>query len=260
MADYRARPGAPNGCYGNRVYNNRIHVSAEAQKGVDTYLPMAWAIYYSASGGDNDVFGNEIVVNKPDLNANVLTTAFYICGGVAGFGGRFYNNTITTNVPAAWIGTLYGSAVNSKIYNNTIVSSPDAPADLKPFSMGWSKGRAIVAKNIEFRSNEIVGSSFDVDRTDEDHSFSVYWSLAINVLNKTGKPLSNAQVIVRDKNNRIAYSSRTDKEGSLKLELPEYSVEGPFKIMYAPYTAEVGKTKMRVTLNKNSSVNLVTQQ
>src|SRR5688500_3694231 len=33
MADYRAKPGAANGCYGNRVYNNRIHVTANAQEG-----------------------------------------------------------------------------------------------------------------------------------------------------------------------------------------------------------------------------------
>jgi hypothetical protein len=50
----------------------------------------------------------------------------YICGGPEYFGGQFYDNHITTNVPAAWIGTVYGDASNSKLYNNTIKPLNDA--------------------------------------------------------------------------------------------------------------------------------------
>ena len=69
---------------------------------------MAWGIYYSASGGENFVYDNDIVVNKPDTASKVLTAAFYICGGPEYFGGQFFNNRITTNVPAAWIASLSG--------------------------------------------------------------------------------------------------------------------------------------------------------
>jgi hypothetical protein len=61
-----------------------------------------------ASAGDNDVFGNDIVVEKPVLSSKAITAAFYICGGTTGFGGKFYDNRITTNVPAAWIASYYG--------------------------------------------------------------------------------------------------------------------------------------------------------
>lgn len=260
MADYRAKPGAANGCYGNKVYNNTIHVLAEPQNGVDSYLPMAWAIYYSASGGDNDVFGNDIIINKQDPGARVLTTAFYICGGDEGFGGKFYRNTITTNVPAAWIGTPYGSAANSKIYDNTIVKSPDAPANFKSFRMGWSKGRGSVAKNIAFRSNRIIGSPFEVERTNEDHTFSVSWSLTVQVRDKEEQPVASAQVVIRDKDGRIAFSGRTDHKGLLKVQLPEYVVRGPEKVLYSPYTVQSPGTKARVLLNKDSLVALTEEK
>ena len=100
MADYQAKRGALNGCYGNKVYNNKIHITGREYPGVKTFVPMSWAIYYSASGGDNDVFGNEIMIDKVDPSSKVLASAFYICGGPAGYGGNFYNNRITTNVPA----------------------------------------------------------------------------------------------------------------------------------------------------------------
>lgn len=256
MADYRAKPGAANGCYGNRVYNNKIHVSALRQEGVASYLPMAWAIYYSASGGDNEIFGNEIVIDKPDPDANVLTTAFYICGGTEGFGGRFYNNTITTNVPAAWVATLYGGAANSKIFENTIIKAPNTPADFKPIWMGWTKRDDVVARNIEFRSNVVSGSSFDIARTDQDHSYSVYWRLSINVFDKRGNPFDNAAVVIRDQKGRTVFTGAAGKNGALTVELPEYQFENGHEDHFSPYTVSVGKTSKYIELNKNQQLQL----
>jgi hypothetical protein len=260
LADYRAKPGDPNGCYGNKVYNNKIYVEAPSQKGVDTYVPMAWAIYYSASGGDNEIFGNEIFVNKPELNSKVISAAFYICGGTEGFGGKFYSNTITTNVPAAWVGTMYGGAANSKIYNNTIIRSPTAPADFKPFRMGWSDRPQLVAKNIEFRSNEFKACSFDIDRTGQDHSYSVYWKLDIKVVDKAGHPVSKLRVSIKDKNESTSYSGQTDEHGNLNTELPEYTVSGSHIVFFSPYTLIAGKVQKEIILSKNTTVTLVVRQ
>src|SRR5258705_9140407 len=143
---------------------------------------MSWAIYYSASGGDNDVFGNEIVIDKVDPSSNVLASAFYICGGPAGQGGNFYNNRITTNVPAVWVATMYGGAANSKLYNNTIIRSPGARPDFRPIRMVWSGRDDCVAKNIEFRSNEVLSSPFELDVTDQNHIYAVYCTLTLNVV------------------------------------------------------------------------------
>ncbi|WP_341835001.1 right-handed parallel beta-helix repeat-containing protein [Chitinophaga pollutisoli] len=51
IADYRAKPGAPNGAYGNRVFNNRIHITAVNFPHPKEYIPLSWAFFYSASGG-----------------------------------------------------------------------------------------------------------------------------------------------------------------------------------------------------------------
>ena len=259
MADYRAKPGAPNGCYGNRVYNNRIYVRANAQEGLSSYMPMAWAIYYSASGGDNEVFGNQIVVDKPDPQARVLTTAFYICGGDTGFGGKFYDNTITTNVPAAWIGTLYGSAVNSKIFRNTIIKASDAPPDFKPFRIGWQKNDNIVARDIEFRSNQMEDCTFDVEASDAKNSYAVYWTLAIKVSDRNGNPLINSVVDIRDKNNELVFSGTTDAQGSLKTELPQYTLQNSEKIVYSPYSIQTRDTQVQVALDRNVLVRLASE-
>ncbi len=53
------------------------------------YVPLAWAFFYSASGGDNDIFGNDIVIEHTAPGSKALSTAFFITGGTRGFGGNF---------------------------------------------------------------------------------------------------------------------------------------------------------------------------
>lgn len=105
---------------------------------------MAWGIYYSASGGENYVYNNEITVNKVEPISKVKTAALYICGGPKYFGGQFYKNKITTNVPAAWVASIYGGASNSKLYENTII--PLNKARFKTFMMGFAGCDDCVAK------------------------------------------------------------------------------------------------------------------
>ena len=63
IADYNAKPGSPDGCFGNKVYNNKIFISGKDYPEYSDYVPMAWAVFYSASAGDNFIFGNQIVVD-----------------------------------------------------------------------------------------------------------------------------------------------------------------------------------------------------
>ncbi len=257
MADYEAKPGAEHGTYGNKVYNNKIYIDAKYRAGVPTYVPMSYAIYYSASAGDNDVFGNDIVVKKEDPNSKVITAALYICGGTGGMGGNFYNNRITTNVPAAWVASMYGGTANSKIFNNIIIKSPDATENFKPFRMGWSERADCVAKNVEFRSNELKGLKFDIDASDQDHTYSVYWTLTVHVNHANGKPAKDEEVKIMDKNNEVITQAKTDASGTLKSELLEYKAEGKNKSFSSPYTVEAGDTKKEVTLTANETITCV---
>jgi hypothetical protein len=256
MADYQAKPGAEHGTYGNKVYNNKIYIDAKDQAGVATYVPMSYGIYYSASAGDNDVFGNDIVVNKENLHSKVITAALYICGGTGGMGGNFYNNRITTNVPAAWVASMYGGTANSKIFNNTIIRSPGA-ADFKPFRMGWIERDDCVAKNVEFRSNELKGLKFGIDASAQDHTYAVYWTLAVHVGRANGKPAAGEEVKIMDKDNAVLTSAKTDASGVLQSELLEYKAEGQSRAFSAPYTVEVAGIKKQVSLTGNTAISFI---
>ena len=257
MADYQAKPGSPNGCYGNKVYNNKIFITANNYPGDKRYIPMSWAVYYSASAGDNDVFGNDIIIEKPVLSSKVITAAFYVCGGTQGFGGRFYDNRVTTNVPAAWIASMYGGAANTKIFNNIIIKSPTANAEFKPFRMGSQECEGCIAKNVEFRSNDIRGSNFDVQATEQNHSYSVYWTLHVKVTDAKSNPVKNAEVTIHDKNNAVVLQTKTDEYGKLQTELPEYVVNGKEKNNSSPYTVSVAGCEKKVELNKNREITCI---
>lgn len=105
-----------------------------------------------------------------------------------------------------------------------------------------------------FRSNEFQGFPFDMDVTDQDHSYSVDWTLNVKVSDKNSNPLKYTDVKILDKDKKIVISAQTDVNGYLQEELLEYSVDGPKKIYSSPYTVITGKMKKEVNLNKNSEV------
>jgi hypothetical protein len=259
MADYLSKAGDPAGCYGNRVYANRIFITAGDYPQYDRYTPMAWAIYYSASAGDNFVFGNDITVEKTHPLSKTQTAAFYVCGGPAGYGGRFYNNRVAANVPFAWVASMYGGAARTKMYDNTIVRLPGTQNDFKPIRIGYAGCGSCVARDVEFRSNVIEGNDFDVQVSEGDHTFSVYWTLDVAVKDKKGKPVTNAIVDILDANGKKVESVKTDDRGKFSRELMEYSYRNNRKEMMSPYTLVVSKQKTVVPLKANGSVTVQMQ-
>ncbi|NMC38770.1 MAG: hypothetical protein GYA41_10650 [Bacteroidales bacterium] len=254
LGDYGATPGSPRASVGNRIHNNRINITAKDYQPAE-YIPMCWGIYYSASGGDNYVYDNEIFVNKTDPSSKAITAALYICGGPRYFGGQFYNNTINTNVPAAWVASMYGGASNSDIYNNTIIATGETP--FKTIRMGSKGCDDCVARNIKFRSNIVNGQEFNIDATDQDHSYKVYWSLTIELSDKNRNPVRNREVIIYDKSGKIAVKSKTDDHGKIAAELPEYEVNGNKKVVLSPYTVKSGGKAIQIDLNRNKEIILM---
>ncbi|MBK7713753.1 MAG: hypothetical protein IPJ37_24635 [Bacteroidales bacterium] len=214
LGDYNAKPGSPKASVGSRIHNNKIFITAKSWSEPKEYLPMAWGIYYSASGGENYVYDNDIVVNNPDTSAHVLTAALYICGGPRYFGGQFYNNRITTNVPAAWIASFYGGASNSDLHNNTII--PLNQAKFNTFRIGSAGCDECVAKNIKFRSNHIEGQEFSLDVTDQDHSYSVFWTLSITIKDSYGLPQKSADVSIINRHGDVVMKAKTDSSGKCR--------------------------------------------
>jgi hypothetical protein len=260
MADYQAKAGSPDACSGNRAYGNKITITASDYPQYSFYIPMSWAFYYSASGGENYIFGNDIAIENKDLRSKVITAAFYVCGGPEGYGGSFYNNRVTTNVPAAWVASMYGGAANTKIFNNTIIKSPTAGADFKTIRMGMAGCDWCVAKDVEFRSNSVQGDDFDLQVTEQDHNYSVYWTLSIEMKDKKGAPMKSSPVEIVDKNKQKVFSGKTDQNGSVVTELKEYAFDSKGKTFFAPYTIIAGKQKKEIQLSSNSNVVMVAKK
>jgi hypothetical protein len=257
IADYGARPGSGDGCFGNNIYNNKFYITGKDYPEYTDYIPMAWAVFYSASAGENFIFGNRIMVDDLDHGSKNETAAFYIGGGAVG--GHFFDNHITTNAPAAWVASRYGGASGTKICNNTIVKSATADEEFKPFRMGWDGYDRCVASDVQFRSNIVEGAGFEIDATGQGHTYDVYWKLEIHVTDKNGKALAGKEVRILDKNGEETVKQLTGLEGTIVHDLLEYSYISPDKVFHSPYTVMVGKKKQKVELAGDSVITIVSR-
>jgi|WetSurMetagenome_2_1015567.scaffolds.fasta_scaffold00336_2 hypothetical protein len=252
IADYNAKPGAPDGCFGNKIYSNKIFVTGKDFPEYSDYIPMAWAVFYSASAGDNYIFGNQIEVNDLSPGSKNETSGFYIGGGTVG--GQFFNNQITTNGSAVWVASRYGGAKDTRITGNIITKTKSTDNDSRVFRMGWTGWKGCVAENIRFESNNIVGDSFGIDATDQSHSYSVYWTLKVKVVDKNGKEIKGATVKIQDKSGKEVVQMKTTDNGIIGVQLLEYSFSGAERKYSSPYKVIVGKTKQVINLDKNAEL------
>lgn len=254
IADYNAKPGSPKGTFGNKVYKNKIYVTGKDYPEYTDYIPMAWAVFYSSSAGENMIFGNDIQVKDLTPGLKNETSAFYIGGGT--IGGQFYNNKITTNVPAAWVGSRYGGAKSTQLYSNRIIKMNGSDEQLKPFRMGWAPRKDCLARDIEFRSNELEGFDFGLDITEQLHSYSVWWMLRVKVTDTQGNAIKATDVTIADKNGMEVARLQTNTEGYIQTELKEYSLNDKEKVSFSPYTITAGRKKEQIHLNKNAKITI----
>ncbi|MBN2287888.1 MAG: hypothetical protein JXQ83_01050 [Candidatus Glassbacteria bacterium] len=254
VADYGAEAGSSRGCDGNRIYDNTFHIVGRDFPDHPDYIPMAWAFFHSASGGETYVYGNQITVEQRDPGSKAEAAAFYLGG--TNQGGRWYDNRIVSNVPAFWIATMYGNAANAEIYHNAIVRADHAPADYEPVRIGW---KDFTARDIVFRSNETVGSPFGIDLTGGGHSFAVYWNLTVQVQDRKGRALPGTEVQISDRQGREVFRGVTGPAGSLEAELPEYRVDRGAKTVLSPYRVSAGGKTRKVDLDKNLAITVETR-
>lgn len=252
LGDYHAEPGSPRASVGSRIHHNTIRIIAKSYPAPDAYLPMAWGVFYSASGGQNYIYDNDITVIKTDSSANVLTAALYICGGPKYFGGEFYNNRITTNVPAAWIASFYGGASTSDLHNNTITALEGGK--FPTFTIGSDGCDDCVARDVKLRSNKVVGQSFSIQATRQNHTYAVYWTLTVKVEDNQGSPIAGTLVSVSDKTGKEVASQTTDAQGMVAMELPQYSHQGTTEEFATPYAVQALNRTELVDLNENKTI------
>lgn len=253
MADYGAELGSPRGCFGNRIYNNRFYIKGKKFKQYPDYIPMASALFYSSSAGENYFQGNEIYIHQEDPETDAEAYAFYI-GNARG--GQLSDNLITTNVTPIWVACGYGSAAATVIAGNKIIRSSDVQTGFPAIRMGWIESTNSVAKDIEFRSNETAGLDFTIDATAQRHSYAIYWTLTIHVIDEMGKGLPGTKLSIVDKNGKEVVSRDTNENGSLRVELPGLKVDGTQTTIYSPYKVIVNNQQKEVLLTKNQEISI----
>jgi nitrous oxidase accessory protein NosD len=255
LADYNAVPGDPNGSYGNHIYNNKFIITGKAFPEYPQYLPVATAIFYSASGGDNFIYDNEVVVNALHApSAKAITTGFYVGGGT--IGGVFENNTITGNTAGIWLATPYGNATGTKIIGNTLIRADDAGSGYRPVRLG--DGGAL-AKDISFVSNKVVGGSnkLEFTSTGVSHSYTVGWLLTINAVDKNDIPVAAEAVEIVDKDGNVVYEGVTGQNGNVEAVLLEYSHANRTTKNFNPYRIRIANTEVPVEMNSDKEITLV---
>ena len=250
IADYGAAWGSANGCVDNKIYGNKFFVVGKDYPEYTDYVPVATAIFYSASGGNNYIYDNEILINALHPKSKAVTSGFYIGGGTVG--GEFKNNKITSNVPSFWVASMYGSAKQVKISNNQIIKSQDANTDYVPIRLGYSSHKA---EDIEFRSNTFTGSGFAYTKTGASHTFLVAWTLTVSVLDDKGTPLNSANIKVMDNKGVEVINQATSSEGIVSAELNEFTLgSNGVKNYSAPYKVVVNGLQIDVELNRNTAI------
>ena len=254
IADYGAVTGSPEGCYGNRIYNNKFYLKGRKYDKYPDYIPMVSALFYSTSAGDNEVFGNDILIKQENPDSDAEAFAFYIGNSK---GGNIYNNKITTNVTPIWVASSYGKAENARLTGNRINKAENTLQNFKPIRMGSLEQPDYLAIGTEFRSNELTGLDFGVDATSQHHSYSVYWTLTINLYDKQHRALKGIEINVLDRNGNKVLNQMSDSKGCLRVELPEYLVDGDEEKYLSPYTIIAGKKKIIIELKRNIASDVV---
>lgn len=249
LADYNAPPGDPDGCFDNHVFDNKFYITGKDYPDYVNYIPVATAIFYSASAGDNFIYDNEVVVDALDPQSKAITTAFYVGGGTVG--GVFENNEITTNVPAFWLASPYGNATQTRVIGNTITQSPDALADYAPIRLGSG---GYLATNIDFISNTIEGGNgvLEFDKTRRNHTYSVNWKLKVETTDSDGSPVSGQNVKIYDRKDNLVVDSTTADDGVLEVVLKEYDFYNRLEHNVDPYLIKVGDKEKTISLDKDT--------
>jgi hypothetical protein len=113
-----------------------------------------------------------------------------------------------------------------------------------------------VARGIEFRSNKFTGCDFGVSATRHPHSYTVYWTLRIEVMDSRGHPVAGLEVTIRDRDDAEVARAATGADGKVSVELPQYEIDDDRRTDFSPYTVVAEDGRELVELDTNREITL----
>jgi hypothetical protein len=257
LADYGAVRGSTKGARFNKIYNNTFDIVARAFDAYPDYVGMANAVFFSASAGDNEVYGNKVSVWHEDPKAKTIAHAFYI--GNAD-GGVFERNTVVSNVTPIWVACPYGSAANIDLTMNTLIKHRESEFDFPAIRLGY-RGTRNSALNIAFRSNALVGIPFKVEQVGQaEKDYLVRWTLDAQFVGLAGKGVSGVPVSILDHQGLEVYRGISSAGGFLKVELTEIQVSGGVAVSNGPYKLVYPGGEQLVRLTENVKLKIGVKQ
>ncbi len=254
IADYRAEPGSPNACFGNKVYRNTFHIVGFDYPVPSDYIPMAYGVFHSVSGGDNYYEENVFHVDMRSPGSKAEAAACYVSGDIAGI---WRNNTIITNIHAFWVGSRYGNAENGVFEYNTIIRRHDAPDNFQPVRIGFSGRGDAITKNVVFRGNNYPGGGFSTDIEGDEHEFTVTQMLTVRCNAKNGDIKTATTVEISDMSGKTVATGITGDNGVVSFELPVLRYEKANGEDSSSYSVKIGNTRKTVSLKGNRDITII---
>ncbi len=251
ITDYNRQPGTEGAAADNRIYDNQIYITARDYPLRSSYIPMAYGVFLSVGGGTTYFDNNTFEVEHLHPFSKALAAAFYIGG--SDNGGEWTANTVTSNVPAIWVASPYGSASDAVFSRNTFISSAPPEDSIATVRMGYGSR---TAQNISFLSNSCQGMEFKIDKTGQNHSYNVRWTLDLLLVDSNSLPVAGTEVVVSDSGGAEVARTNSDSEGKLSWELIEYEYSDGSLGSRIPYTITAGAVTTQVSLTSNLELTL----
>lgn len=262
MNDYGAETN-----FDNWVYDNIFYIEGRGfETAWDNCMPVTTGIFYSASGADNRIYGNEFYVEKTHDNSAHPVLALYM-------GGDAYNNPVDnrlvydnlfeTNDKAVWITTYYGDSADLWFENNTFrrvdnsYYTPEAPEAALRMGRGSSP-----ADNVRLINNQFEGGfeqnaiQFTAVNPAASYDLTAQWYVHVHVADGQGDPVAGAEVTASSLGQSEVVTETTDASGDALLVLTEYLEQGDMtpdgthdRTMVTPHSIDVQHASGQQTID-----------
>ena len=106
---------------------------------------------------------------------------------------------------------------------------------------------------MELRSNEVKNGTFSINKTKQDHSYKVYWTYRLQLLDKKKRPIAAQTVLIKNQKNEIVAELKSDEKGWIQTELLSEEKKKAADLSDISYIVETAGQKRIIKLVKNTN-------